>query len=146
MHYRKSLISVFQDSFASIDKISTLAGRLQLVYTMFISNNRVSFDLWWKENLLRYKKISEFYENGCWGKNFSFMLLLKPCCKDNQIWNLLFKNGWHRLISRSILGAKTLHTHKSFCKVTLWPFFIYSSKLEYTLRIIVLHEKNTRLV
>ena len=25
----------------------------QLVYTMFISNNRASFHLWWKENLVK---------------------------------------------------------------------------------------------
>ena len=44
-----------------------LAGRLdtrKLVYTMFISNNRVSFHLWWKENLVKIQKVSK-YENDC---------------------------------------------------------------------------------
>ena len=29
----------------------------QLVYTMFISNNRPSFQLWWKENLVKHRKV-----------------------------------------------------------------------------------------
>ena len=37
----------------------------QLVYTMFISNNRASFPLWGKENLVRREKISKYYENYC---------------------------------------------------------------------------------
>ena len=37
----------------------------QLVYTMFISNNRASFHLWWKKNLVKHKKVSEYYENDC---------------------------------------------------------------------------------
>ena len=77
-HSGKSLISLFQEFFASIDKAFILAGGVgarlsfyeiqtvsryflisedpksqvvwqlvrQLVYTMFISNNRTSFDLW----------------------------------------------------------------------------------------------------
>ena len=37
----------------------------QLVYTMFISHNRASFHLWWKENLLKHQKVSKYYESGC---------------------------------------------------------------------------------
>ena len=37
----------------------------QLVYTVFISNNRVSFYLWWKKNLLKHQKVSKYYESGC---------------------------------------------------------------------------------
>ena len=36
----------------------------QLVYTMSIRNNRASFDLWWKENLVKRQKVSKYYENG----------------------------------------------------------------------------------
>ena len=82
---REKLSSIFQEFFASISKISILAGRLgtglssygvltlswyflisedakskvvrqlvrKLVYTMFISNNRASFHLRWKENFLK---------------------------------------------------------------------------------------------
>ena len=44
-----------------------VAGELvaQLVYTMFISNNRASFHLWWKENLVKHQKVSKYYENDC---------------------------------------------------------------------------------
>ena len=37
----------------------------QLVYTMFISNNRASFHLWCKENLVKHQKVSKYYKNGC---------------------------------------------------------------------------------
>ena len=34
----------------------------QLVYTMLISNNPTSFHLWRKENLVKYAKVSKYYE------------------------------------------------------------------------------------
>ena len=37
----------------------------QLVYTMFISNNCASFQLWWKKNLIKYQKFSKYYRNVC---------------------------------------------------------------------------------
>ena len=37
----------------------------QLVYTMFISNNRVSFHLWWKESLVKHQKVSKYYAIHC---------------------------------------------------------------------------------
>ena len=37
----------------------------QLVYTMLISNNRASFHLWWRENLLKHRKVSKYYEKHC---------------------------------------------------------------------------------
>ena len=30
---------------------------------MFITNNRTSFHLWWKEDLVKYQKVSKYYEN-----------------------------------------------------------------------------------
>ena len=49
----------------------------QLVYIMFISNNRTSFHLWWKENLVKHPKVSKYYEADCL-QNFIllFMFLL----------------------------------------------------------------------
>ena len=41
----------------------------QLVYTMFISNNRASFHLWWKENLVKHQKVPKYYENDYRHKN-----------------------------------------------------------------------------
>ena len=42
----------------------------QLVYTMFISNNRASLPFWSKENLVKHQKVSIYYENDCrlWSK------------------------------------------------------------------------------
>ena len=35
----------------------------QLVYITLISNNRASFHLWRKENLVKHQKVSKYYEN-----------------------------------------------------------------------------------
>ena len=32
---------------------------------MFISNNRPSFHLWWKEKLVKHQKVSKYYETDC---------------------------------------------------------------------------------
>ena len=37
----------------------------QLVYTMFITNNRTSFHLWSKKNLVKHQKVSKYYEIHC---------------------------------------------------------------------------------
>ena len=39
---------------------------MQHVYTTFISINRASFHLWWKENLVKHQKVSNYCENDCW--------------------------------------------------------------------------------
>ena len=36
-----------------------------LVNTMFISNNRSSFHLWWKGNLVKHRQVSKYYETDC---------------------------------------------------------------------------------
>ena len=36
-----------------------------VVYIMFMSNNRPSFHLWWKENLVKHRKVSKYYETDC---------------------------------------------------------------------------------
>ena len=37
----------------------------QLTYTIFITNNRVSFHLWWNENLVKHRKVSKYYNHDC---------------------------------------------------------------------------------
>ena len=32
---------------------------------MFVSNNRTSFHLWWKENLVKHGKVSKYYQTDC---------------------------------------------------------------------------------
>ena len=58
--YFFSSIFILKEFGAYIDKISILEGRLgtrlrQLVYTMFITNNHVSFHLWWQENFVKHQ-------------------------------------------------------------------------------------------
>ena len=35
------------------------------VYIVFITNYRVSFYLWWKENLVKHQKVSKYYDQDC---------------------------------------------------------------------------------
>ena len=35
----------------------------QFVYTISISSNRTSFQLWLKENLVKHQRVSKYYEN-----------------------------------------------------------------------------------
>ena len=37
----------------------------QLWYSIFITNNHGSFHLWWKENLVKYQKVSKYYVHDC---------------------------------------------------------------------------------
>ena len=37
----------------------------QLVHTMFRNNNRSSFHLRWKENFVKHRKVSKYYETDC---------------------------------------------------------------------------------
>ena len=32
---------------------------------MFVANNRASFHLWWKKNLVKHQNVSKYYENDC---------------------------------------------------------------------------------
>ena len=38
----------------------------QLAYNIFISNNRASLSLWWKENLAKRQKVSKYYDIWKW--------------------------------------------------------------------------------
>ena len=37
----------------------------QLVYTMFVSNNRASLHLWRMKILLKHQRVSKYYGRGC---------------------------------------------------------------------------------
>ena len=60
-------LGCFSVEFRHIPDKSSVVRQLviQAVYTMFTSNNRASFHLWWKENLVKYQKVSKYYENDC---------------------------------------------------------------------------------
>ena len=46
---------------------SYVVGQLvrQLLYNTFITNNRASFRLWWKENSEKHQKVSKYYDHDC---------------------------------------------------------------------------------
>ena len=58
----------------------------QLVYAMFISNNRTSCHLWWKENLVKHQKVSKFCEIDC---RF-FFTDIHDSQDSRRKWNCLF--------------------------------------------------------
>ena len=64
----------------------------QLVYTILISNNRPSFQLWWKENLEKLQQISKYCEKDCLQ---IFLLLLMSWLKTkfvkkSHIWGKIY--------------------------------------------------------
>ena len=69
---------------------------------MFVSNNRASFHLWWIENLIKYEKVSKYYENDC-GQTSATELLQK----------------W---LNALIIFAKNLHFR---CLTSFWMHIWY---------------------
>ena len=68
------------------------------MYTASLSNNRASFHLWLKENLVKHQEVSKCYENNC-QQNFLllFMTLLtvpivKNCDIQARIYVILLSN------------------------------------------------------
>ena len=64
----------------------------QLVYTMFISKNRPSFPLWWKQNLEKHQQVSKYYEKDCL-QNFLFLfrsLLPTKFVKNSHILDKIY--------------------------------------------------------
>ena len=37
----------------------------QLAYTMFVTNNHASFDLYGNQNLVKHQKVSKYYDRDC---------------------------------------------------------------------------------
>ena len=57
----------------------------QLGYTMFITNNGTLFQLWGKENLVKYQKVSKYDEINCLQNPILlFMLLLTALIVQNS--------------------------------------------------------------
>ena len=59
---------------------------------MFIGNNRTSFHLRLQENLVKYQKVSSYYENDCL-QNFLLLfmsLLIAPIVKNSHIWARIY--------------------------------------------------------
>ena len=56
------------------------------LYTMFISNNRASYHLSWKENLVKHQIVSKYYENDC---RLS-CTIVRPTLLDKYLLGFLF--------------------------------------------------------
>ena len=87
----------------------------QLVHTMFISNNRPSFHLLWKDNLVKHWKVSKYYATYCSCKGqrkpiyfgglfrfvlliFSMFLFLLVSWKSTINFNIVIQMGLMRFI------------------------------------------------
>ena len=88
---------------------------------MFISNNRASFHLWWNENLVRYQKISKYYQNDCKYVNDSNnninTTVYQKCTNIILIWigSLLHNWKW-RTLKHLIKDIMIFLLLKNHCK------------------------------
>ena len=83
----------------------------QLIYTMFISNNHASFHLWSGENLVKYKKVSKYYEN-------YFRLLPTYFTSNSSLFNHdLNRSSLVYMFSLRFSGSRFLinFSYTSFC-------------------------------
>ena len=74
---------------------------------MFISNNRASFHLWCKENLVKHQKVSKYYENDCLQ---NFILLFMPLLTTPVVNNSHIKARIYFIFLKAVLKqtGKTL--------------------------------------
>ena len=78
----------------------------EFLYTMFISNNRASFCLWWNENLLKHQRVSKYYENDCCFNTFCQCLCKYHLFLHKQ-WSYLYRYNKFLLF----LNILVLHNH-----------------------------------
>ena len=113
-----------------------------LKYTMFITNNRTSFHLWWKENLVKHWKVSKYYETDC--SLFKITVIYRPIFYNFQtqplqgVLNIFQKflgkhlplrlwwfpvNFWQKVFDRATVGD---------CFFTLWGLFEFCKAFQRT--------------
>ena len=64
------------------------------MHTMFISKKWASFHLWQEENLVKYQKVSIYYENDCLQ---NFILLFMPLLTAPIVKIVIFKQKFNLL-------------------------------------------------
>ena len=64
----------------------------KLVYTILLSNNRLSFPLWGKENLIYDQQVWKYYENDCLQYFLLLFMSLLPTrfVKKSHIWRKIY--------------------------------------------------------
>ena len=110
VHCGNNLISVFQEIFAGVKNIFISLGGLDtsLIFSNFlrskvfsrsvtreatplydfVSKNRASLHLWWKENLVKYWKVLK-YENDCLQNFLLLFISLLTAMSLNKLKNLI---------------------------------------------------------
>ena len=89
----------------------------QLLYAVFISNNCASLHFWWKKNLVKYQKVSKYFENDRLQKFlmlFMYLLIYKFAKKSHIYATIYFislknvlKQSWNSLIPNLDLTEKS---------------------------------------
>ena len=99
--------------------------KISCLNTMFISNNRASFHLRWKENLVKHETISKYYESEC----RTFNIFRNPSEIENIfIWTKVFSNYHIKtkfgVIFESHRRQKCNGFYKDLCPSTLDLHFV----------------------
>ena len=105
----------------------------QLVYAMFISNNRPSFHLWWKLNLVKHRQVSKHYETDCRMHLWDILAILKNEMLASSFHPLdLF---WISFILRSMWlnewSAYKKVKQNEFCCFPLWFSLVAHTPSQY---------------
>ena len=107
---------------------------------MFISNNRASFYLWWKENLVIHQKVSKYYENDCILVSLRYSVSISYVRQSSQLtqflWTQFFLSLTVQNVGNSFLEQrpylllkfqmKNYHRHPRIRQwlSTNWDFFL----------------------
>ena len=87
----------------------------KFVYAMFITNNSASFHSWWNENLAKYQKVSQYYEN-----DYSFVIsLFFHICFCFESLAVLFR----------VMNSEILTIFKMLLFNEITDFFTHVSKI-----------------
>ena len=74
----------------------------QPVHTMFITNNRALYHLWWKKYLLKNQKVSKYYENDSGFTKLGLMVAqfdwLLPVKSQDPLITCSYKITWQAVI------------------------------------------------
>ena len=100
---------------------------------MFVSNNRPSFHLWWKENLVKHQKVSKYYETDCSSRLFSgWKEISKTSIGKWNFWSKLLKLDMHQQNYQNL--TKSAHRPPQIL------FTVVSLIIKKCLELVMLHK------
>ena len=127
----------------------------QIVYTIVRSNSRPTFYLWWKENLVKQRKVSRYFEHD-WMENFllSFMFLFTTnLVKSNHSLARIFfifpkniqnqtSNGFNTKLRRHWKDRKSIYQAREVSPFfATWLLSIYVKTVSKTVELTKLLKK-----